>query len=145
MTEFEFKFEFEYVRGNGIPDIPVIYIALHIENRRVGGPALVDTGFDGGIYPNEYLYDYLSKFELKSDKEETLIDVTGKINCKILYVTAEIFDPDSDLRYNLGKVKVYLPESREYISDNVIVGREIINNLDIRLNGKDRTLKILGL
>ena len=103
---------------------------------------MVDTGFDGGIYPNEYLYDYLSKLELKSDKEEKLMDVTGEINCKILYVRAEIFDPNSDLRYNLGRVKIYLPEGREYISENVIVGREIINNLDIRLNGKDRTLRI---
>ncbi len=128
--------EFKYAKGNGIPDIPIIYIALYVKNRRIGGPALVDTGFDGGIYPNRYLYDYLSKFKLKSDKEEMLADVTGMIKCKMLDIRAEIFDPNSDIRYSLGTVNIYFPERKRYVSNNVIVGREILNNLDIRLNGR---------
>lgn len=38
--------------GEKIPDIPVVYLVVKFGKFRAHGPAIVDTGFDGGIYPN---------------------------------------------------------------------------------------------
>ncbi len=126
--------EFEYAPGRELLDVPLIFIALSHDAGKAGGPAILDTGFDGGVYPNSFLYDLLK--DLESIDEEVLKDVTGTIRCSILELKAEIFHPETDLTKVLGNVRVYLPNKREHLSENVIVGREILNKLDIRLNGK---------
>ncbi len=124
--------EFDYAPGDGLPAIPVIYIALSYGAERVGGPAILDTGFDGGIYPNGFLYESLKDLEFRG--KEILKDVTGTIICNTLEVEAEIFHRETGLTKALGDVVVYLPENPVHRSENVIVGREILNELDIRLN-----------
>ena len=38
--------------GEKIPNIPILYLSIETDRGRARGPAIVDTGFDGGIYPN---------------------------------------------------------------------------------------------
>ncbi len=40
------------LHGDRKPDIPVVHLALEIEEFRARGLAMLDTGFDAGIYPN---------------------------------------------------------------------------------------------
>ncbi len=98
--------EFDYAPGGDLPDIPVIFIALSFDAGKAGGPAILDTGFDGGIYPNGFLYALIK--DLEPVDEEVLKDVTGTIKCSILELNAEIFHPESALGKDLEKVRVYL-------------------------------------
>jgi hypothetical protein len=125
--------EFEYLEGEGVPDIPIIYVVLEIGNKRVGGPAILDTGFDGGVYPNQILSRFLASTTPK--KKEILEDTSGEIECNIIELGAEIFHPESDFRKGIGRVKIYLPIKDENLTQDVVVGREILNKLDIRLDG----------
>jgi len=126
--------EFEYLKETAVPDIPIIYIAVEVGNKRVGGPALLDTGFDGGIYPNQTLSYFLDP--IVSQNSEILEDTSSEIECNVIELNAEIFHPDSDVRKDLGVVKLYLPMDEKNITPDVIVGREILNRLDIQLDGK---------
>jgi len=126
--------EFDYVSGGGLPDIPVLYLAVKVGEERIGGPALIDTGFDGGLYPNEVLYDFLSGLETAG--EEVLLDISGSIPCRGVEVEAEVFHPELDVREPLGKVRAYLPEKKGFVAENVIIGREILNGFELNLNGR---------
>ncbi|MFQ6003569.1 MAG: hypothetical protein ACE5KJ_07470 [Candidatus Zixiibacteriota bacterium] len=114
--------EFNYVKRYGVPDIPVLYVALKIGNKRIGGPALLDTGFDGGVYPNQILSEFLASTSPK--KKEILEDTSGEVECDILELESEVFHPESDFRKSIGKVQIYLPTKDENLTEDVVVGRE---------------------
>ena len=126
--------EFDYIKGDETPDIPIVYIALMVSGKRIGGQAILDTGFDGGIYPNRALAKYLPKSS--STGRETLEGVTGDIECDVFKLYAELFHPNKDTKKKLGTVRIYSPINEENLTQDVVIGREILNSLDVRLNGK---------
>ncbi len=126
--------EFDYVKGDGTPDIPVICISLRIGTKKIGGQAIVDTGFDGGIYPNSILAGFL--LGLRPVGREFLEGVSGEVECDVFELDAELFYSSEGAKKSIGTAKIYLPLDKENLTQDVVVGREILNNLDIRLNGK---------
>ena len=124
-------------KGQKIPDIPVVHLLITRadEDFSIAGPALVDTGFDGGIYPNLMIIQYLEG--LKPTKTEELETVRGPIACEVFRVTASFANPEThEIIKTIGEINIYTPISPEALSEEVILGREILNTLKIRLNGK---------
>lgn len=110
--------------GDRIPDVPVINLALKVDKHRARGPAIVDTGFDGGVYPN------IEVIKLFGDKEPLLIvdfenPLYGRSEFEVFI--AQAFLQHGKKYYTLGDVKIYIPTETEYITSEVLIGREIIN------------------
>jgi len=135
------SFKYRYSRngidedGERIPDIPVIYLILETSKGRAMGPAVVDTGFDGGIYPNIQILRILrglSPLRLKRVEHP----IYGYIRCEIYRARASLSDPFFRSTTDLGLINIYTPMEPEYISDEVLLGREILNNLNLHLDGE---------
>lgn len=124
-------------KGQQIPDIPVVHLSIKREDKNysVAGQALVDTGFDGGLYPNLMIIEYLEG--LKPTKIEELESVGGSITCEMFRVIASFVDLETQGTIKtIGEINIYVPISPEALSDEVILGREVLNTLNIKLNGK---------
>jgi len=129
--------------GVRIEDIPVVRLVLRRRDigKRAVGTSIVDTGFDGGIYPNLQI---LTFFEgLKPMRIDRLGSVFGEsIECEVYTVEASLISEDGNLTIDLGNASVYIPTDPDYIGDEVLIGREILNRLGITLIGKEKILKV---
>lgn len=137
MRSFKYRYDLDGLDEDGerIPDIPVIYIALETVKGRAKGPAIVDTGFDGGVYPNTEILRILRDIPpLKVKRVEH--HLYGYIKCEIYRVKAYIGDPVFRNMAELGFVNVYTPMEPEHISDEVLLGREVLNSLKLSLDGE---------
>ena|GEM_PF-6948794 len=38
--------------GERTPEIPIVHLIVKVDRKRAHGPAIINTGFDGGIYSN---------------------------------------------------------------------------------------------
>ena len=121
--------------GERIPDIPVVYLVLETSRGRARGPAVLDTGFDGGLYPNIEVVRILRGLKPLTLKrlEHPLY---GFVECEVYRVKASIASPDFTRLIPLGEVKVYTPLEPDFLSEEVLLGREVLNTLKIRLDGK---------
>ena len=103
-------------------------------------PAIVDTGFDGGIYPNIKVIKILEGLKpLKVKRIES--PLYEPIECEIYNVEAALLDRGSGRQIPLGTVNLYVPTEPEYLSNEVLIGREILNKLELRLNGRWTEIK----
>mgnify|MGYP000347785275 CR=1 FL=1 len=120
--------------GEKIPDIPVVYLTLKVSRFTARGPAIIDTGFDGGLYPNIKVVRILKGMRPAAVKrlEHPL---WGFVECEVYRVRASIASPDFTNVAPLGEVNVYTPTEPEFLSEEVLVGREILNKLRVRLDG----------
>ena len=126
--------------GERIPDIPILYLTLRSERGRARGPAIVDTGFDGGIYPNIKVIKILEGLKpLRVKRIES--PLYEPIECEIYSVEAALLDRGSGRQIPLGTVNLYVPTEPEYLSNEVLIGREILNKLELRLNGRWTEIK----
>ncbi len=125
--------EVPYVPAEGAPPIPVLYIALRLD-RRVGGPALVDTGFDGGLVANRALAAHLRA--RKPAGRETFWSAGEPLECDVFEAPGELYLPGSRARKNLGPVRVYVPQEGRHLGEEALVGREVLNRLVLRMDGK---------
>jgi len=117
--------------GVKIPEIPIIYLALRIGKYIARGPAIIDTGFDGGIYPNVELIKLLRGIK-PVEVVEFETPFYGASEFEVYEVNAYLY---YKYRYvDLGKAKIYVPTHPELLIDEVIIGREILNKLKITLN-----------
>jgi len=92
--------------GEKIPDIPIVHLIIKVGRKRARGPAIVDTGFDGGIYPN---MEIVKMFEgLKPLTKVFLENPIYGLSEFELY-TAEAFLYQGGSLTSLGDVKVYIP------------------------------------
>jgi len=136
LKSFNYRYEVNGLDEDGekIPDIPVVYLVLETKRGRARGPAVLDTGFDGGIYPNIQVVRILEGLKPVKIKriENPLYE---PVVCEIFKVKASLVHPKLDHTIPLGEVSVYVPVEPEYLSDEVLVGREIINKLKLKLNG----------
>jgi len=121
--------------GERIPDIPVAYLVLESSRGRARGPAVLDTGFDGGLYPNIEVVRILRGLRPLALKrlEHPLY---GFVECEVYRVKASIASPDFTQLFPLGDVRVYTPVEPDFLSEEVLLGREVLNILRIRLDGK---------
>ncbi|MGQ9723485.1 MAG: hypothetical protein ACUVXA_19440 [Candidatus Jordarchaeum sp.] len=122
--------------GKKIPDIPIAWIILHRkkENRKMLGPCLVDTGFDGGIYANAELS--LNFEGIPSEGTEWFYGAGDHdIECDVY--SAECFLLSGEETVPLGKVRVYIPVRLEDLPEETIMGREVLNSLRVVLDGKN--------
>jgi len=130
--------EYRYVEdGPNIPDIPIVQILLSVKGRKQGiqGPALVDTGFDRGLYANLIIAKHL-KGE-RPAAEEALEAPGHIINCEIFKMECRLTDQERSI--DLGEVSVHVPTNPEDLTEEALIGRTLINQLEITLNG--RTLR----
>lgn len=128
-------------KGQQIPDVPIIHLLITRADKdfSIAGPALVDTGFDGGIYPNLPIIGYLEG--LKPTKTEELESAGGYITCEIFRVSASFAKPETyEPIKPIGEINIYVPTGPEALSDEAILGREILNTLKIRLDGKQTSI-----
>lgn len=120
--------------GEKIPNIPILYLSIETDRGRARGPAIVDTGFDGGIYPNIPIIRIFR--DLKPIKIKRLENpLYGPIACEVFRAKANIVEIKSNASINIGYVNVYIPKEPDFISDEVLVGREILNKIKLYLNG----------
>ena len=59
----------------------------------------------------------------------------GPIACEVFRAKASIVEIKSNASINIGYVNVYIPKEPDFISDEVLVGREILNKIKLYLNG----------
>jgi len=57
------------------------------------------------------------------------------IACEVFRAKVNIVEIKSDESLNIGYVNVYIPKEPDFISDEVLVGREILNKIKLYLNG----------
>ena len=119
--------------GEKIPDIPVIYLALKVGKHVARGPAIVDTGFDGGIYPN---MDIIKLF--KGVKPVRVVEFEHPTYgvCEFEVYSAKVFLYHGGSYIDLGAGNVYIPMEPELITEEVLVGREILNKLRLVLDSR---------
>ena len=143
MRKFRYAYEPDGLDEEGIkiPDVPVIYLVLQTNRGKARGPAVLDTGFDGGIYPNiqvVHILEGMKPLVLKRLEHP----IYGYVECEIYKAKAFLSTPNFTQTISIGEVKVYVPTEPEYLTDEVLVGREILNNLKIELDGQYVTIKL---
>jgi len=122
--------------GAKIPDVPVVYLTLRRKDKRMRASrtAIVDTGFDGGVYPNLQLLKFFEGLELSSvERLGTPLEET--IDCEAYRVVGTLIPIDSGLEIDLEEVNVYIPVDPAYLGEENLIGREILNKLGIALDG----------
>ncbi len=103
------------------------------------GPAIIDTGFDGGIYPNLKLIKLLEGMK-PIDVIEFESPLYGTSEFEVYEVKAYLYYKFNYI--DLGKVKVYVPTYPELLIDEVIIGREILNKLKINLKPHQKVVEV---
>jgi len=122
--------------GSKVPDIPVIKLLFARRDLRKGmtGESVVDTGFDAAIYANLNLVEFLQG--CKPVRTGSLQAAGHSISCEVFDVECHITDEDSKPVVSLGRVEAYCPVDPADLSEDVIVGRAILNQLRLNLDGK---------
>lgn len=128
--------------GRRMPDIPVARLLLKRTDRRIQarGPAVIDTGFDGGVYPSLGAVRVLEGFRAKS-VEPLFHPLYGRVEAEVFEVDGYIL-LEGDEPLSLGSVYVYTPTEPEYLSDESLIGREILNQHKILLDGPASSLEL---
>ena len=112
-------------RGEKIPDIPVVYLLLRFGRYRARGPAIIDTGFDGGVYAN---IEIARMFEGVEPVDKVLLEnpLYGASEFEVYVAEAYLYQGTSNVY--LGKVRVYIPTEPELLTGEVLLGREVLNS-----------------
>ncbi|MGC8831061.1 MAG: hypothetical protein ACP5PQ_00550 [Thermoproteota archaeon] len=112
-------------RGEKIPDIPVIHLVIRAGRYRAHGAAIIDTGFDGGIYPN---MEIVRMFEGVEPTAKAIFEnpLYGASEFEIYVAEASLYYGGEQM--GLGRVRVYIPTEPELLTGEVLVGREVLNN-----------------
>jgi len=121
--------------GAKIPDVPIVRLTLRRKDKRMRaiGTAIVDTGFDGGLYPSLQLLKFFEGLKpLRVEKLGTSFEET--VNCEVYRVEGTLIPTDGDLEIDLEEVNVYIPVDPAYIGEETLIGREILNKLKIALD-----------
>ena len=122
--------------GSKVPNIPTLKMMLIRKDIKkfIVGDAVIDTGFDYSFYSNIEVSNFLEglkpvgKIQLKSVKEP--------IECEVYEIEASIVTEDLKQIKKLGKIKIDVPMSIENLTGDALVGREILNSLTLKLDGK---------
>jgi len=135
-TSYPYKEDGILPDGSKVPDIPIVNLLIVRRDlgRGLVGEAIVDTGFDGAIYANLDLVKFLEGS--KPTREASLQAAGNSITCEVFDVECNIADQDSKPVLPLGMVEAYTPIDPADLSEDVIVGRAILNQIRLELDGK---------
>jgi len=98
------------------------------------GESIIDTGFDAAIYANLKLAEFLEGITPTPTSE---LQAAGhSIGCEVFTVECHVVNMHSKTVLTLGRVEVYCPVDPIDLSEDVIVGRAILNRLTLHLDGK---------
>ena len=126
--------------GEKIPEVPIVSLVLRVDRLQARGPAIVDTGFDGGVYAN------IEIVKLFADTKPSMIsefDIPVYGKCEFEVFTAQAFLRYKGKDFEIGEARVYVPTEPEHLTGEVLVGREILNRFnELLLNPKQRILTI---
>jgi len=122
--------------GSRLADIPIMNLTLVRRDvkKALAGEAIVDTGFDESLYANIQLVEFLEG--LRPIKTATLQVLGHEISCEVFKVECHLANDDLKPTLNLQEVEVYTPLNIGDLSEDVIIGRAILNRLKLQLNGK---------
>ncbi|MBO3797971.1 MAG: hypothetical protein QXO47_02065 [Thermoproteota archaeon] len=126
--------------GEKIPDIPVVHLVIRAGKYRAHGAAIIDTGFDGGIYPN---MEIVRMFEGVEPTAKTIFEnpLYGASEFEIYMGEASLYYGGKQI--GLGRVRVYIPTEPELLTGEVLVGREVLNNKIMSLAMNMRKKRVL--
>jgi len=118
--------------GREIPSIPVMWLRIRSSKLSAISPAIIDTGFDGGVYSDDRLP---AIFEGEApERLETLHQFGGRIKCEVFKARGWLLrEGGGEGKIDLGDISVYIPIKAENLAENIVVGREILNALEILL------------
>ena len=122
--------------GLRIPDIPIMKLLFVRRDLKRGlvGESIIDTGFDAGVYADLNLVEFL---EGSKPRRTTSLQAAGhSVSCEVYDVECHVADQDSKPVLSLGKVEAYCPIDLVDLSEDVIVGRAILNRIRLELNGR---------
>lgn len=128
--------------GTKLPDIPVMTLLL--VRADVGKAAvadgLVDTGFDGAVYSSLELASFLSGMRPTSTTE---MESPGhRIEGEVFEVPTILVTDKAARRINLGNSEVFVPLDPLDLTEDIVIGRRILNRLKILLDGPRSRLRI---
>ncbi|MBS7622719.1 hypothetical protein KEJ39_03480, partial [Candidatus Bathyarchaeota archaeon] len=129
-----YRYEEDGILPNGstLPEIPVMNLVFVRRDVRRGlaGETVVDTGFDESIYANTQLAEFLEgSMPVKTADLQTL---GHRIRCEVYKVECYLADADLKLSVQLREVDIHVPGQVGDPSEDVIVGRAILNRYLIR-------------
>lgn len=139
-TTYPYKEDGILPDGSKVPDIPFLNLLIVRRDLRKGliGESVVDTGFDAGIYANLNLVEFLEG--LRPIRTAPLQAAGHRVTCEIFDVECHIIDQHSKPLLRLGRIEAYCPVDPIDLSEDVIVGRAMLNRLRLELNGKTTRL-----
>lgn len=106
--------------------------------RGLVGESVIDTGFDAGVYADLNLVEFL---EGSRPRRTASLQTAGhSVSCEVYEVECHITDQDSKPFLSLGRVEAYCPLDPVDLSEDVIVGRAILNRIRLDLNGSHTKL-----
>jgi predicted aspartyl protease len=135
-TNFAYKEDGILPDGSKVPDIPFINLLIVRRDLKKGlmGEAVIDTGFDAAIYANLKLAEFLEG--VRPTQTSELQAAGHSIGCEVFTVECHVVNVHSKTVLTLGRVEVYCPVDPVDLSEDVIVGRAILNRLTLHLDGK---------
>ncbi|MBS7644223.1 hypothetical protein KEJ26_06595 [Candidatus Bathyarchaeota archaeon] len=122
--------------GSRLADIPIMKLMLVRRDigKAIVGEAIADTGFDESLYANIQLVEFLEG--LRSIRTATLRALGHEVACEVFKAQCHLVDDNLRPVLNLQEVEVYVPINVEDLLEDVIVGRSILNQLKLQLNGE---------
>lgn len=136
LTNYPYKEDGILPDGSKVPDIPLMNLMVVRRDLRKGliGESIIDTGFDAGIYANLNLVEFLEGSRLV---RKALLQAAGhSVTCEVFAVECHVIDQHAKPLLSLGTVEAYCPVDPGDLSEDVIVGRAILNQLRLELDGK---------
>lgn len=119
--------------GQEIPKIPVLWLRIRSKHKSAITPAIIDTGFDGGIYSDDRLP---LVFEGESSiGMETLYSLGHSVVCQVFEAETSLIEERSRKEaLKIGNVHVYIPMRINDLAESIIVGRGVLNTMDLLLS-----------
>jgi predicted aspartyl protease len=124
--------KFSYDRSYS-PAAPVVNIQIGVPGEAVNNteyPAFIDTGADGTIIPSAYL----RQFDIEPDSQRYLRSQWGDRRTVDVYLMDIVVNT-----IHLSPVEIVADE----LGNEIILGRNVLNQLIITLDGPDNVFEIL--
>lgn len=138
---YSFEEDGHSAHGEKIPDIPIVNLAIRVGRYRARGPAVVDTGFDGGVYPNmEIIRMFRGNKPIATIEFESPL-YHGRSEFEVYVAEVSLY---YDGRYvRVGDERIYVPKEPDLVYDEVLVGREILNKMRaVLLEPQTKTISV---
>jgi len=135
-TSYKYREDGILPDGKKLPNIPIfnlVFIRNDVKKALIA-TAFIDTGFDETVYANDDMLNFLEGLE--PEAKESLKGVEKEVECEVYKIKTNLITEGLKLIKGLGRVKVFVPEDPANLSDDIVIGREILNLLTLRLDGR---------